>query len=193
MGWSLPKGEAYLPTSSLEELKKLYRNEKNSKAKIRLLAAISRKEGESLRGIAEIIEYPFTTIRDWLVRMHTQGLERRYNRKQPGKPALITSSQKKQLKKILQKSPEKQKIPFVIWTSQLVQYIIQKLFDVVYSIRNIEKLVNQLGFVYTKPRPKHRKSNKKAQEKFKVELKKKFNITLNLDLRSFALMKPTSL
>ena len=92
----------------------------------------------------------------------------------------------------MNENPEKEGIPFVIWTASLVQYVIHKLFNVLYKLRNVEYLVKELGFSLQKPRPENRKANKKLQEKFKVELKKKFNITLNLDSRSFVLAKHTS-
>lgn len=192
MTWSLPKGHNFLSDYSKRDLKNLYKHEKNPKAKVRLLAAICRKEGRALRDIGETVEYPFTTIRDWLVRMHKQGLDGCYNKKQTGKPHRLTEKQLKKLDKILSASPEKQGLPFVIWTTKLVQYIIVKLFDVTYVLRHVWFLVRKLGYNLKVPRQENRKVNRKAQEKFKKNLKEKYNIILNLDSRSFVLTKSTS-
>lgn len=191
MAW-LKKGDGFLPDVSKEKLKKLYNKEKNAKAKLRLLTALRRKEGNTLDEIAISLQKPKTTIHDWLKRLEDKGLENLYDTKQPGKPARLTKQQLHKLENVLDDSPQKQGLPFVIWTTKLVQYIILKLFDVKYEIWNVWKIVKKLNFNLKVYRPEHKKANKKAQEKFKKEIKKKFNITLNLDSRSFVLTKHIS-
>ena len=191
MVW-LKKGDEFLPGFSKVELKKLYNKEKNAKAKLRLLASIQRKEGNTLEDIAYSLQKPKTTVHDWLRRLENKGIDNLYDVKQPGKPARLTKQQLRKLEKVLDNSPQKQGLPFVIWTTKLVQYIIIKLFDVKYELWNVWNTVKKLNFNLKVYRPEHKKANKKAQENFKKELKKKFNITLNLDSRSFVLMKHTS-
>ena len=190
MTW-LKKENEFLPNFSKLELNQLYKKEKNAKAKLRLLASIQRKEGKTLDYIASSLKKPKTTIHDWLKRLENNKIDKIRDIKQTGRPPKLSAEQKKKLVKILDDSPEKQGIPYIIWTTSLVQYIVNKLFNVLYKIRNIEYLVKEIGFTLQKPRPEHKKANKKAQDKFKKELKKKFNITLNLDSRSFVLMKRT--
>lgn len=191
MAW-LQKGENFLADISKAELSALYKKENSVKGKLRLLAAIQRKEGKTLDEIAYSLKKPKTTIYDWLQRTENKNLKNLYDVKQSGRPPKLNKEEKNKLVEILSEKPEKQGIPFVIWTTSLVQYIIHKLFNVLYRIRNVEYLVKELGFSLQKPRPENRKANKKAQEKFKVELKKKFNIILNLDSRSSVLTKHTS-
>lgn len=191
MVW-LKKRDEYLVDISLSELKKMYHLEKNAKAKLRLLAALKRKDGNTLEEIASSLQKPKTTIHDWLRRLEDNGVKKLCDIKQSGKPAKLTKQQLDELGKILDDSPQKQGLPFILWTSKLVQYIIIKLFDVKYELWNVWKIVKQLNFNLKVPRQENRKANKKLQEKFKAELKKKFNITLNLDSRSFVLTKRTS-
>ncbi len=181
----------FLPEISKVKLQELYKKERDSKAKIRLLAAILRKEGKSLSEISHSIQKPIMTISDWLRRIDKEGLHRAYNIKQTGKPSKLTKEQLNELEKILDESPEKQGIPFKMWTTSLVQYVIKKVFDVMYMIRNIRKVIRRLGFRLKVPRPENIKKNKKSVEEFKKKLKKKYNITLNLDSRSSVLMKHT--
>ena len=190
MVW-LKKRDEYLVGISLPELKKMYHLEKNAKAKLRLLAALKRKNGNTLEEIAFSLQKPKTTIHDWLKRLDDNGLKKLYDIKQSGKPAKLTKQQLDKLEKVLDDSPQKQGLPFILWTTKLVQYIIIKLFDVKYELWNIWKIVKKLNFSLKVPRQENRKVNKKLQEKFKVELKKKLNITLNLDSRSFVLTKRT--
>lgn len=190
MAW-LKKRDEFLVDISQSDLKKRYNLEKNVKAKLRLLAALKRKEGNTLEDIASSLQKPKTTIHDWLRRLEDGGVDKLYDVKQSGKPAKLSKQQLDELGKVLDNSPQKQGLPFVLWTTKLVQYIIIKLFDIKYEIWNIWKIVKKLNFSLQVPRQENRKANKKLQEKFKVELKKKFNITLNLDSRSSVLMKHT--
>jgi len=191
MVW-LEKGDKYLIGYSKKELNELYDKEKNAKAKLRLLAAIQRKEGKTLDDIAFSLQKPKTTIHDWLRRLENHQMKKLYDIKQSGRPTRLTNQQLQMLEKILDESPQKQGLPFVLWTTKLVQYIILKLFKVKYELWNVGKIIKKLNFSLKVPRQEHKKANKKAQERFKVELKKKFNITLNLDSRSFVLTKHTS-
>ena len=52
--WNLPKGNEFLPKTTLKELETLYTAEKKAKPKTRLLCAIHRKKGASIDEIAEI-------------------------------------------------------------------------------------------------------------------------------------------
>lgn len=187
----IKKGDGFLPEISKVKLKSLYKKEKNSKAKIRLLAAILRKEGKSLSEISSSIQKPIMTISDWLRRIEDEGLHRIYSIKQTGKPSKLTKEQLNRLEKILDESPEKQGIPFKIWTTSLVQYIIKKVFDIMYQIRNIRKIVKKLGFRLKVPRQENIKKSEKSVEDFKKKLRTIHNITLNSDSRSSVLMKPT--
>ncbi len=191
MTW-LKKGNNFLIDISKAELKNLYKQEKNAKAKLRLLAALRRKEGETLDSIAFSLEKPKMTISDWLRCLEERGISGLYDLKQSGQPSRLTKNQLQKLSKILNESPEKQGLPFVIWTTKLVQYIIIKLFEVRYVLRNIWFIVKKLGYNLKVPRQENRKANKKAQEIFKKNLKEKYNIILNLDSRSSVLMKHTS-
>lgn len=191
MVW-LKKGDNFLSGISRAQLKNLYKKEKKVKAKLRLLAALQRKDGKTLDDIAYSLAKPKTTIHDWLKRFEKGNLTRLYDTKQPGKPTKLTKSQIDELDKILDSSPQKQGFPFVLWTTKLVHYLLITRYHVQYTLRQIQNLVKKLGFTLKTPRQQNIKTNKKAQEKFKKELKKKFDIMLNLDSRSSVLTKHIS-
>lgn len=191
MVW-LQKWNKFLPDISKEKLRMLYNKEKHAKAKLRLLAAIQRKEGKTLDDISSYLQKPKTTIHDWLQRLESKGLGNLYDAKQTGKPARLTKTQEKELDKILDSSPENQNIPFVIWTTHLVQYLLLKKFNVKLKVRQVRNVIKKINYTLQVPRPEHRKANKKAQEEFKKKLKLKFNITLNSDSRSSVLTRHSS-
>ncbi len=53
-----PRGESFLPKISIDELNGLYQEENDPIAKIRLLAAILRKEGKTLEEISLTVKHP---------------------------------------------------------------------------------------------------------------------------------------
>ena len=191
MAW-IQKNNQFLPDISTEKLKKLYTQEKNAKAKLRLLASIQRKEGKTLEEISSFLQKPKTTIHDWLKRIENENLEGCYDIKQKGNRSKLTPQQKEELGKILDESPQSQGIPFKLWTTKLVQYVIYIRHGICYSQSAIWKLTRKLDFSLKVPRQEHLKANKKLQEEFKKKLKQKYNIILNLDSRSSVLTKRTS-
>ena len=163
--WSLRKGALFLPNVSVKKLQQLYAVEKNIKAKLRLLAAIRRKKGGSIDDIARAIEKPRKTIHGWLHRFEERGLQGSYDKKQPGRTPLLTPSQLKKLRRELLKGPPH--IPSGMWEMRQVRDHIQKKYGVSYKRHNIFRLLNALGFSVQKPRPRHFKSDPRAQEQFK--------------------------
>lgn len=191
MPW-LKKGVKFLPDVSKKELQALYKEEKKSKPKLRLLVALLRKEGRTLEDISFSVQKPKTTIHDWIKRLEDNSLEGIYDTKQTGKPTRLTQEQTNELKKVLSSSPMEQGIPFKLWMTSTVQYVIHKRFEVTYRPRNVRKIVKKLGFTLQKPRQRNRKASTEAQKEFKKNIKQKFNIMLNSDLRASVLMKPIS-
>lgn len=191
MVW-IQNGNKFLPDISKEELKRLYNMEKNAKAKLRLLAAIQRKEGKTLDDIASYLQKPKTTIHDWLQRIEHKGLKNLYDSKQSGKPPRLSENQLKELENILSDPPLKNGIPFVLWVTNLVQYIILKKFNKKFEVRQVRNIIKKINFTLQIPRQEHRKANKELQEDFKKKIKQKFNITLNLDSRSSVLTRHSS-
>lgn len=191
MVW-IQKNNLFLPDISKEKLKQLYIKEKNAKAKLRLLASIQRKEGKTLEDIASFLQKPKTTIHDWLKRVEIENLDGCYDRKQKGNKSKLTPQQKEKLGKVLDESPQNQGIPFKLWTTKLVQYVIHTHYGISYNQSAIWKLTKKLNFSLKVPRQEHLKANKKLQEEFKKKLKQKYNIILNLDSRSSVLTKRTS-
>lgn len=188
----VPKGEEFLPKYGVEKLTELYKSEENPKARIRLLAALLRKEGMTLQEIGNKVKYPLTTVGDWLRRMHREDISRRYSIKQSGRPRRLTEEQEAELDLILSKSPREVDLPFVIWMTKLVCAFIRQRYGISYKIRQTRNLLCRLGFSCQKPRPAHRKANKKLQEDFKKTSGEEFDHSLMMDMRSFFWTKVSS-
>lgn len=188
----VPMGEDFLSGYTREELINLYRKEQHPKAKIRLLAAIFRKEGKTLQEISDRVKHPLTTVGDWLRRIHIEGVSRRHNIKQSGRPMHLTAGEITELRTILSQPPKEQGLPFKFWTTKLVREFIQQRYGVLYKNRQVRNILYRLDMSCQKPRPAHIKANKKLQEDFKKTLGREFAPSLKMDMRSYFWTKASS-
>jgi transposase len=179
------KGNVFLANVNLDQIEKKYADEQNAKAKIRLQCALLRKKGKSQPYIAEATGLPVTTISDILRRFEKRGLKGCYAIKQKGQPKKISAIQRLRLKRIVSKSPLKSGLPFVIWTTKLVQYVIQKEFKVEYVPIQVHRLLKSMGISMQKARPEHIKANKKLQAQFKKNFGEESKSLEKLDMRSY--------
>jgi len=188
----VPAGDDFLSGFTQEQLSRMYHNEKQAKAKVRLLAAILRKEGLTLKEISKRISQPFTTVGDWLRRMHEEGIERCYSIKQEGRPSKLTEEQVKELQHIISRSPLEQGIPFAIWTTRVVRDFIGQKYGIFYKNRQTRNILCRMKMSPQKPRPSHRKANKKLQDAFKKTSGKIPGHLLKMDMRSCYWTKASS-
>jgi transposase len=61
----------------------------------------------------------------------------------------------------------------LFWTTKLAHSYIEKTYHVTYSFSQVRNILHSMGMACIKPRPHHRKANKKAQEEFKTCFKKR--------------------
>jgi len=179
------KGSEFLFIFSIEQIEKKYNEEKNAKAKIRLQCALLRKKGKNQSYISEVTSLSITTISDILRRFEKRGIDGCYAIKQKGQPKKLSTIQRTKLKRIVSKSPLKSGLPFVIWTTKLVQHIIQKEFKVDYVAMQVHRLLKSMKITLQKARPEHIKANKKLQSQFKKNFDEELKSLESLDMRSY--------
>jgi transposase len=167
--WKLPKGEDFLPNTSLNQLEDLYTTETRAKPKIRLLCAIHRKKGASLDDIAQVTALNRATVHSILRRFQQRGINGKDAIKQTGRPAFLTLQQRKTLFKKLEKGPPNNKTG--LWSTKEVQEYIKQQCGVEYTNVHIWELLKALGFSLQKPRPRHHKQPDSDElERFKKKL-----------------------
>ena len=183
------KGDNFLPKSSLKVLENLYHSEKNAKAKLRLQCAILRKEGKTLEEISDVTKKPKTTISDILNRFEQKGIMAKDAVKQKGQPIRLLGKDLKKLKKALSKKPVDSGLPFVVWTTKLVKYFIEKRFGVSYVLMQVHRILKKIKFSLQKQRPEHIKANKEIQRQFKKNFDGELGNLIRTDMRSSFWMK----
>ena len=165
--WNLPKGNEFLPKTTLGELETLYAAEKKAKPKTRLLCAIHRKKGASIDDIAEITNQKRATVHTTLRRFQTRGPNAKDAKKQTGRPAFLTIRQRRELIKQLEQGPPQNRTG--LWSTKEAKEYIHKKYNVTYTNVHVWELLKALGF--SLQRPRHRKAPDEAEiDRFKKKL-----------------------
>lgn len=179
--WTLPKKSGFLPTTSSQRIKSLYRREKHPKAKLRLLAAIHRKQGKSIDEIAYLLSTPRDTVYGWLRRFVKRGIDAKDSIKQPGRPAELTIKQRQELVSKLERGPPHN--PTGLWTSKEIRALIAKKYKRTYVKQHIWRMLTSLGYTMQRPRKQHfQRPEKKVIQQFKKKLDEKQDTIVRKDL-----------
>ena len=117
----VPKGAVFMPRVSLKRLTKAHKKEKAGKSKYRLRAALLRKEGKGIRKISRVLGVAYSTVRDWLVRMHAGDLKRRFDRKRRGRARMIPRQVRRDIKRWLGRDPSSYGYEAGSWQMIMIQ------------------------------------------------------------------------
>jgi transposase len=163
-----PIGEAFLPGLSVSRLERLYRSERDSRGKLRLLAAILRKEGKTMARIAEELHVPVGTVHAWLRRLLEGGLKKLHDEQRSGRPSMLSTEQLKELRRDLVRGPRVNGFDAPFWTTKIVQEHVRRKFGKEYRARGMRDVLHRVGFSSKMPRPANAKRATKEQvESFK--------------------------
>lgn len=186
------KGTDFLPRISLKKLENIYHSESNAKSKLRLQCAILRKDGRTIESISDATKKPKTTISDILNRFEQKGVVAKDAIKQMGQPKKLSDKDLIKLEKALNKKPIDSGLPFVVWTTKLVRYFIEKKFGVSYVLMQIHRILKKIKFSLQKQRPEHIRANKEIQRQFKKNFDEELKNLIRTDMRSAFWMKAHS-
>ena len=161
----MPAGSMFLPGTSKTCLQQIQRKETDPKAARRLLVFLRRKEGMSIRQICAVMNMPYTTVRNWLVRAVQLGLSGRYDEARPGAQCKLNDRQLAQLRQELISGPRSCGFESGVWTAPLAMVHVRRRYGVQYAEGGMYDLLRRIGFSSRKPRPRHPKSASKSQIK----------------------------
>ena len=138
----------------------------NYESHLMLQAARHRKKGMLLREISEAIGKAVSTVHGWLLRLE-ECMERRYDRKSPGRPCRLSDTQRSVLDRDIEKNPEESGFRRSTWTAKLVVRYILERFGVRYSADGALRLTDRLNFSVRKARPvPYNSATKEETEKY---------------------------
>ncbi len=152
---------------SAEDLRALARESRDARQCRRLLALAAVAEGRSRAEAAEIGGMDRQTLRDWVHRFNSEGLEGLLDRKTDGPTPKLTAAQKSELAALVEAGPDREKNGMVRWRRVDLKAVIEDRFGVVYHERSVSRLLHELGFSHLSARPRHPAQKAEVLEDFK--------------------------
>ena len=158
-----------MPHTSKKRLDRAIRREKNGTVRLRLLACGMRKEGKSIRKIAKNLRKPYSTVRDWLVRMHKRGLAGSRDKRRRGRKRILGNADLKKLKIWLVEGSKKHGFESDTWQLDTILEMLKRA-GIVCKQRTLERVLRKIHFSHRKRRPvPHNSASEEEQERFKGE------------------------
>ncbi len=161
-------GNQFMKGTSINFLRKACKNERNAKAKIRLKAAILRKQDMRYSQICISLDIIPSTLSNWLNQMNREGISASHRKKYSGSRCFLDKKQLVSLRDDLISGPEKFGFNQFMWSTRMVITHVNKKYNILYSARGMRELLHRIGFSSKKPRQTHHKSaSKEEQTRFK--------------------------
>ena len=158
---------------TLEELHEVREQTDGEVPRERVLAAIGRKQGDTLPRLAERHDVAKKTIRNWLDRFTEEPIEQApYDEQRPGRPSKLEDEQRDQLFEQLQDPPTELGYEQQAWSTNLLLYHIKEEYGVEYSGGHVRKLLCKAGLSYRTARPRHHEANLEQKQEFQRTVQK---------------------
>ena len=162
-----------LDNITLDELHELKQQTVEGKPRERVLAAIGRKQGDTLHTLAYRHGVVEKTIRNWLDRFEEQPLnEAAYDEPRPGGPAKIEGEEREQLFEELQQPPTELGYDHQAWSRKLLLHHIKEEYGVEYHEMYAYELLEQAGLSLRTARPKHHEADPEKKAEFQTTVEK---------------------
>ena len=145
--------------NKLNSLKAEFEKTRNLGGLLRIIAIIAVAGGASVEKVADLIQTGSETVRNWINAFLSSGVESFKLNTSPGRPKILTDSEVKKLKKMLEKKPEDFDLRGGCWDSKKIRRLILQCFGKKLSIKYIPEFLKNIGLSYKKARVKAGKGN----------------------------------
>ncbi|MFB6140706.1 MAG: helix-turn-helix domain-containing protein [Halosimplex sp.] len=145
---------ARLEDVAVEELEAALDDATGSRETQRLMAAIIYKRGPSVPMIAEWLDIRDQTIYRWFDRLESEPIERAVrDRERPGRPPKLGDADREAFRNAVREPPTESGYDRPAWTTGLARRFLADEFDVEYSRRHVQRLLNEAGLTSQSFRP----------------------------------------
>jgi transposase len=149
-----------------EELRTLYRTEKNAKLAQRIHGVYLASKGLTCPEIMAITAAARRTIQQWVHKYNKQSIAGLRDKPRPGTPTKLPRKKEIKLKKRIEAGPTKADGVSVL-NGPVIRRILEREFGILYSKQGLYDLLHRLGYSCLCPRPQHEKANRQLQVEFK--------------------------
>jgi transposase len=135
----------------------------------RLLAAKLLQEGKGVRKVGRLVGAAPSSVSRWKQELDEGGLEALKAKPHPGRPARVSTEQKKQLEQVLLKGPLAAGFATDLWTLARVARVIEREFGVRYHPGHVWYILRDMGWSCQKPERRARERDEAAIEQWRTE------------------------
>lgn len=148
-------------------LRKLAKNERDTRVARRILAIANALEGMSREDAARSAGMDRQTLRDWVLRYNAQGADGLADRPREGRPAKLDSSEKAELLALVLAGPDPETSGISAFTRDDLVRICEERFGKRLHASSMGRILRGLGLSRQKSRPSHPQKDLAAQAAFK--------------------------
>ena len=124
-------------------------------------------QGASSYEAARLYRHSPRSIQYWIHRLLSYGLEGLWDRDHPGRPSRLSSSQERELRNQIRRSPRELGYEQNLWDGPLLSHHLKERYHITLSVRQCQRLFHRLGFTLQRPRRQAREADPEKQKEFK--------------------------
>ena len=128
-----------------------FRKQASSKDSEKALMALLSNDGKSVPEIALMLKRNQHTIRDWLKRYRTQGINGLSRNFSPGRPSTMRKKIKQYIEQIIGNSPINHGYQDSTWSVPLITYEVNRNLNLNASSKTVTRALKNMGYVYKRP------------------------------------------
>lgn len=133
----------------------------------RLLAVAMVLEGRSREEAASLNGMTRQTLRDWVHRYNAEGVAGLRSRTSPGRPPILTETQREELREIVLEGPDPERHTVIRWRCADLCDEVAERWSVRVCEQTMGKWLRRLEMTRLQPRPCHPQKDPEAEEAFK--------------------------
>jgi len=151
---------------TVQELKTLYRTEKDARLARRIHGVYLAAKGLSCTQIMTITGAARRTIQQWVHKYNQHLIDGLKDKPRPGQPTKLLRIDEPRFCKRIDAGPT-EKDGVSVLNGPAIRRILEREFGVLYSTQGLYDLLHRLGYSRLCPRPQHEKADPQLQQEFK--------------------------
>lgn len=154
--------------SLIEAIQIEIRNTKEARYDHRLHTVLTVAQGLTCPQAAKLMGDGVKTVETWVNAFNEEGFGGLWDQDRSGRPRRLQEKQMTELQEVLsEKTPEMVGLTGNLWDGKTLSMYIKKRYKTTLGVRQCQRLFQDLGFRFRKPRPVSAEGDAAAQEAFK--------------------------
>jgi transposase len=153
---------------NIEQIGYKLRLKKYDPIRDRIRAVIGAMEGKTASQIGIQLGYTMRWVQKWVVRYNQKGLDGLYDLPRSGQPTKLKTEYEQRFRQRIE-SGATAKDGICALRGLDFQRILKEEFGVFYNLGGVYGLLHRLGYSCLRPRPRHRKNDPEAMNRWKAD------------------------